>query len=73
MKRILKNKVYLGTILTSTISFLAKVGYWSFKSKYLENQFRMSASSANYWAGITQKLIGQAESISFFGFQESLE
>ncbi|CAL4128432.1 unnamed protein product, partial [Meganyctiphanes norvegica] len=51
LMRLFTNKIYMGNLFNSCTYVLAVSGYWSFKSKYLENQFRKSASQANLIMG----------------------
>ncbi|XP_042863328.1 solute carrier organic anion transporter family member 74D-like isoform X2 [Penaeus japonicus] len=53
LKRIFTNKVWIANLFNTTTYILAVSGYWSFKPKYLENQFRKSAAEANYYTGVT--------------------
>ncbi|XP_042874771.1 solute carrier organic anion transporter family member 74D-like isoform X2 [Penaeus japonicus] len=53
LKRLFTNKIWVGNLYNTTVFVLASSGYWSFKPKYLENQFRKSSSEANYYTGIT--------------------
>ena len=51
MKRLFKNKMWLAATFDLTVYLLAGVGYWTFKPKYLESQFRKSAGEASFWTG----------------------
>ncbi|XP_047469181.1 solute carrier organic anion transporter family member 74D-like [Penaeus chinensis] len=53
LKRLFTNKIWVGNLFNTTVFVLASSGYWSFKPKYLENQFRKSSTEANYYTGIT--------------------
>ncbi|XP_063604186.1 solute carrier organic anion transporter family member 74D-like [Penaeus indicus] len=53
LKRIFTNKIWIANLFNTTTYILAVSGYWSFKPKYLENQFRKSAAEANYYTGVT--------------------
>lgn len=52
LKRLCTNKIWLGNSFNTILVLLAYSGYWSFKPKYLENQFHQSASSANFYTGL---------------------
>lgn len=61
VKRILKNEVYVLIIANQVLYWFAFFGYITFKAKYLEHQFRMSASKANQYiasAAIAATLMG---------------
>ncbi|CAL4058697.1 unnamed protein product, partial [Meganyctiphanes norvegica] len=51
VKRILKNEVYVLVIANQVLYWFAFFGYITFKAKYLEHQFRMSAAKANQYIG----------------------
>nr|XP_027227481.1 solute carrier organic anion transporter family member 2A1-like [Penaeus vannamei] len=53
LKRIFTNKIWIANLFNTTTYILAVSGYWNFKPKYLENQFRKSAAEANYYTGVT--------------------
>ncbi|XP_045584595.1 solute carrier organic anion transporter family member 74D [Procambarus clarkii] len=57
LKRLFTNKIWAGNLFSVTLSLLALSGYWSFKPKYLENQFRKSATEANYYTGLASLLV----------------
>ncbi|XP_071533825.1 solute carrier organic anion transporter family member 74D-like isoform X2 [Panulirus ornatus] len=57
LKRLFSNRIWTGTLFNATLSILALSGYWSFKPKYLENQFRKSATEANYYTGMASLLV----------------
>nr|XP_027224102.1 solute carrier organic anion transporter family member 3A1-like [Penaeus vannamei] len=52
LKRLFTNKIWVGNLFNTSVFVLASSGYWSFKPKYLENQFRKSSTEANYFTGI---------------------
>ncbi|XP_047468912.1 solute carrier organic anion transporter family member 74D-like [Penaeus chinensis] len=52
LKRLFTNKIWVGNLFNTTVYVLAASGYWNFKPKYLENQFRKSSTEANYYTGI---------------------
>ncbi|KAG7172322.1 Solute carrier organic anion transporter family member 74D-like 2 [Homarus americanus] len=51
-KRLFTNKLWVGNLFNTVTIVLALSGYWNFKPKYLENQFRKSATEANYYTGM---------------------
>ncbi|XP_042216210.1 solute carrier organic anion transporter family member 74D-like isoform X2 [Homarus americanus] len=57
LKRLFTNKIWTGNLFSATVSLLAVSGYWSFKPKYLENQFRKSAAEANYYTGMASLFV----------------
>ncbi|KAK3879849.1 hypothetical protein Pcinc_015613 [Petrolisthes cinctipes] len=57
LKRLFANKVWAGNLFSSTVTLLALSGYWNFKPKYLENQFRKSAAEANYYTGMASLVV----------------
>ncbi|XP_069952785.1 solute carrier organic anion transporter family member 74D isoform X4 [Cherax quadricarinatus] len=57
LKRLFKNKIWTGNLFSATVSLLALSGYWSFKPKYLENQFRKSATEANFYTGLASLVV----------------
>ncbi|XP_076046946.1 solute carrier organic anion transporter family member 74D-like isoform X2 [Oratosquilla oratoria] len=52
MKRLFTNKIWVGSLFNALFYLTGLVGYWNFKPKYLENQFRKSASEANFYTGL---------------------
>ncbi|XP_068242675.1 solute carrier organic anion transporter family member 74D-like [Palaemon carinicauda] len=50
-KKLLCNKIWLANAFNTSIFVMAASGYNIFKPKYLENQFRQTASEANYYVG----------------------
>ncbi|XP_045589805.1 solute carrier organic anion transporter family member 74D isoform X2 [Procambarus clarkii] len=52
LKRLFTNKLWVGNLFNTVVIILALSGYWNFKPKYLENQFRKSATEANYYTGM---------------------
>ncbi|CAL4123058.1 unnamed protein product, partial [Meganyctiphanes norvegica] len=50
--RLFRNPVYMGNLFNTGAYVLAITGYFNFKPKYLESQFRRSASQANAITGI---------------------
>lgn len=51
MGRLFSNRLWLGNLFNTVVVVFAFSGYWNFKPKYLENQFRKSAAEANYYTG----------------------
>ncbi|XP_045584594.1 solute carrier organic anion transporter family member 74D [Procambarus clarkii] len=52
LKRLFTNKIWVGNLFSSVAFFLAFACYINFKSKYLEAEFRKSASEANFYTGL---------------------
>lgn len=52
LKRILKNPIFVFNLIGMCLRILGYLGYYLFKPKYIEAQFRMSASNANFWTGL---------------------
>ncbi|XP_045122956.1 solute carrier organic anion transporter family member 74D-like [Portunus trituberculatus] len=50
--RLFRNKLWLGNLFNTVVVVFAYSGYWNFKPKYLENQFRRSAAEATYYTGV---------------------
>ncbi|XP_076067989.1 solute carrier organic anion transporter family member 74D-like [Oratosquilla oratoria] len=50
--RLFTNKLWMGNMCGTLTFAFALAGYWYFKPKYLENQFRKSASDANFYTGV---------------------
>ena len=50
--RVMKNPIFVFTVFGMCFRLLGYLGYYLFKPKYIEAQFRMSASKANFWTGI---------------------
>ncbi|XP_068243215.1 solute carrier organic anion transporter family member 74D-like isoform X2 [Palaemon carinicauda] len=50
-KRLFSNRLWLAHVFNCSIFLMAASGYRIFKPKYLENQFRQTASEANYYVG----------------------
>ncbi|XP_068238435.1 solute carrier organic anion transporter family member 74D-like [Palaemon carinicauda] len=53
LKRIFTNKIWVGNLFNTVVYVIAASGYWNFKPKYLENQFRKSTSDSSYYTGVT--------------------
>lgn len=53
LRRLFTNKIWVGNLFGTVVFLLAISGYWTFKPKYLENQFRKSATEANFYTGMT--------------------
>ena len=51
-KRILTNPLFMFNLFGMCLRILGYLGYYLFKPKYMEAQFRMSASTANLWTGL---------------------
>ncbi|XP_045136417.1 solute carrier organic anion transporter family member 74D-like isoform X2 [Portunus trituberculatus] len=49
LRRLVRNKVYLMVVLNQSIFWFAFIGYITFKPKFLEHQFKMSAARANQY------------------------
>ncbi|XP_064116181.1 solute carrier organic anion transporter family member 74D-like isoform X2 [Macrobrachium nipponense] len=71
-RRILTNKVYVLIIINQIFFWFAFFGYITFKPKYLEHQFKMSAAKANqYIAGAATAAtlvgwLGTGSALTFF-------
>ncbi|CAG2109750.1 unnamed protein product, partial [Medioppia subpectinata] len=52
IKRLLKNPIYICYTLGTTTRLFAVLGYLTFKSKYIESEYKTSASTANLFSGI---------------------
>ncbi|XP_063868485.1 solute carrier organic anion transporter family member 74D-like [Scylla paramamosain] len=63
LKRLFTNKIWFGYLFSSTVTLLALSGYWNFKPKYLENQFRKSATEANYYTGMASLVVSVVGSV----------
>jgi organic anion transporter 5A len=46
------NPIFVLHVLGITFKLIGYLGYYILKPKYIESQFRKSASDANYWTGI---------------------
>ncbi|XP_069992440.1 solute carrier organic anion transporter family member 74D isoform X1 [Penaeus vannamei] len=72
VKRILTNKIYMLIIANQVLFWFAFFGYITFKPKYLEHQFKMSAAKANqYIAGAAMAAtlvgwLGTGSALTFF-------
>ncbi|XP_056655322.1 solute carrier organic anion transporter family member 1B1 isoform X2 [Monodelphis domestica] len=53
LKRILGNRMYVIYLIVSFLNFSAFIGYITFMSKYLEQQFSQSVSKTNFLLGVT--------------------
>ncbi|XP_050421876.1 solute carrier organic anion transporter family member 74D-like [Adelges cooleyi] len=51
MKRILSNKILVLNSASSSFFVMGLIGWWTFMPKYLETQFRQSASESNFVSG----------------------
>ncbi|KAK9498787.1 hypothetical protein O3M35_003346 [Rhynocoris fuscipes] len=51
LMRLSKNKIFMYNSFSSTIGMLALIGFWIFMPKYIETQFRKTASEANLMTG----------------------
>ncbi|XP_076068296.1 solute carrier organic anion transporter family member 74D-like isoform X2 [Oratosquilla oratoria] len=63
LMRLFTNKIWMGNLFNTVVFLLAIAGYWNFKPKYLESQFRKSASEANFYtgaAGLVASVLGLA-------------
>lgn len=49
--RVLRNKVFVLITINQVFFWFAFFGYITFKSKFLEHQFKMSATRANSYIG----------------------
>lgn len=63
LRRLINNKIWTGHLFTAIITVFAFSGYWSFKPKYLENQFRKSAAEANYYTGMASLIVSLLGSV----------
>ncbi|XP_071533821.1 solute carrier organic anion transporter family member 74D-like [Panulirus ornatus] len=52
LKRLFTNKIWVGNLFNTSVYLLGVAGYWNFKPKYLETQFRQSATTASYYTGM---------------------
>ncbi|CAG2177936.1 unnamed protein product, partial [Oppiella nova] len=50
--RLLKNPIYVCYVLGTTLRLFGVLGYMTFKPKYMESQFKKSASTANLFSGL---------------------
>lgn len=63
MRRLFTNRIWMGSLFNSVVFLLAVAGYYNFKPKYLESQFRKSASDSNFYTGVASfisSLLGTA-------------
>ncbi|XP_068239487.1 solute carrier organic anion transporter family member 74D-like [Palaemon carinicauda] len=63
MKRLFTNRIWMGSLFNAVVFLLAVAGYYNFKPKYLESQFRKSASDSNFYTGLASfvaSLLGTA-------------
>lgn len=51
MARLLKNRVFMYNTFSTTLAMLGILGFWIFMPKYIETQFRKTASEANLITG----------------------
>ena len=49
--KLVKNPIYMCYVLGTTIRLFAVIGYLSFQSKYIETEYKNSASFANMITG----------------------
>lgn len=56
LKKLFKNKIWVANNFNTIFALLGMIGYWNFKPKYVEYQFRKSASTANFYTGNEQDL-----------------
>lgn len=68
MRRILSNKIVLYNSFSSVFYVLGLMAHWTFMPKYMESQFRLSASKSNLLTGkSTWKLTrNKTNFLSFF-------
>ncbi|KAG7172323.1 Solute carrier organic anion transporter family member 74D-like 3 [Homarus americanus] len=52
LKRLFTNKIWVGNLFNTTTYLIGVAGYWNFKPKYLETQYRQSATTASYYTGM---------------------
>ncbi|CAG2104452.1 unnamed protein product [Medioppia subpectinata] len=52
LMRLLKNPIFVCFVLGTTLRLFGVLGYMTFKPKYMESQYKQSASSANMLSGI---------------------
>ncbi|XP_066961639.1 solute carrier organic anion transporter family member 74D-like [Macrobrachium rosenbergii] len=50
--RLFTNRIWVATIFNTVVAAFAGASYWYFKPKYLESQFRKSASDSSYYTGL---------------------
>lgn len=51
LKRILLNPLFMGIVLNDILSVYGTIGHHVMLPKYLEHQFRMTASNASLYGG----------------------
>uniref|UniRef100_A0A0P4W833 Solute carrier organic anion transporter family member n=1 Tax=Scylla olivacea TaxID=85551 RepID=A0A0P4W833_SCYOL len=49
LRRLVRNKVYMLVVVNQSLFWFAFIGYITFKPKFLEHQFKMSAARANQY------------------------
>jgi hypothetical protein len=47
------NPIFVFHMFGVAVRLIGYLGYYIFKPKYIESQFRKSASDANFWTGFT--------------------
>ncbi|XP_042883333.1 uncharacterized protein LOC122260222 [Penaeus japonicus] len=57
LRRLFTNRIWVGNLFNAIVTLLGVSGYWSFKPKYMENQFRKSATDANYFTGMSSLIV----------------
>ncbi|ROT68392.1 Solute carrier organic anion transporter family member 5A1 [Penaeus vannamei] len=57
LRRLFTNRIWTGNLFNAIFTLLGVSGYWSFKPKYMENQFRKSATDANYFTGMSSLIV----------------
>ncbi|XP_047468876.1 solute carrier organic anion transporter family member 74D-like [Penaeus chinensis] len=57
LRRLFTNRIWTGNLFNAVFTLLGVSGYWSFKPKYMENQFRKSATDANYFTGMSSLIV----------------
>ncbi|KAG1714635.1 Solute carrier organic anion transporter family member 5A1 [Nymphon striatum] len=55
--KVMKNKLLLCTALGHCFYFMAALGFFQYMPKYVESQFKKSASDSNYISGITATVV----------------
>jgi glucose uptake protein GlcU len=56
VKRLAKNPILMFHLVGSTIRYIGLGGYYIFKTKYIESQYRQSSSGASFITGTTSIL-----------------
>ena len=51
MKRLATNPIYMCNVISNDLRLFAVMGYITFKPKYIESEYKKSASAANLFSG----------------------